>query len=365
MMRVAWGVVEGVLTRRSTVQELAVLTGDGPGRAINYVAATGVAAPGDRVLLNTTAVSLGLGSGGYHFVLAVAGREEREAPASGRLMKLRYTPWQVQVEAWEEATDAAPAAGATPDLAGMPVVVGELHSQLAPVVLAARRAYRGGSPRIAYVMTDGGALAAAYSRQAWALREAGWLAAVITAGHAFGGDLEAVSVHSALLAARVAVAADLAVVLMGPGIAGTNSPLGFSGTEQAWILDAAGALGGRPVALGRLSFADARARHRGLSHHTRTNLGRLTHRRALLPLPRMHGEERDLLERQLNESGIPARHQLLWLPAGPLEAALAESPVPLESMGRAYGEDPWFFLSAAAAGWLAGRLAVNAAAREA
>ncbi len=355
MIRLRWGRVVRVIGGRNGLTELVVDVDGRHGRAVSYAGLCQPAQAGDRVLLNTTAVDLGLGSGGVHFVLAVAGREERDALPPGHLMKLRYTPEQIAVRGWEEGL--APDAAGFMDLAGLPVVAGELHSQLTPVVLGARAAAAAGgrpAPRIAYVMTDGGALPAAFSRQVHALREAGLLAAVITAGHAFGGDLEAVSIHSALLAARLAVEADLAVVLMGPGILGTGTALGFSGVEQAWILDAAGALGGRPVAVARVSFADPRERHRGLSHHTRTNLGRLTHRRALVPLPALDAAaERRRLERQIVESGIAARHEVRWVERAPLEAALAEPPVPLESMGRTYADDPAFFLAAAAAGWAA------------
>lgn len=355
MIRQRWGRVVRVVGTGPGITELVVDVDGRPGRAVLYHEFAGPAAPGDRVLLNTTGVDLGLGSGGVHFVVAVAGREEREALPDGHLMKLRYTPAQIAVRGWEEGLP--PGRDGTADLGGLPVVVGELHSQLAPVVLGARGARAAGDarpPRIAYIMTDGGALPAAFSRQVRALREAGLISAVITAGHAFGGDIEAVSVHSAMIAARAAVGADLAVVLMGPGILGTGTALGFSGVEQSWILDAAGALGGRPVAVARVSFADPRERHRGLSHHTRTNLGRLTHRPAVLPLPAVTAPPaRREMEMQLVESGIAARHQVRWLDAAPLEQALAASPVPLESMGRGYDDDPVFFLAAAAAGWAA------------
>ena len=68
------------------------------------------------------------------------------------------------------------------DLAGLPVVVADLHSAL-PAILAGYRAARaasrgrsrGSPPRIAYVMLDGGALPAWFSRSAAALTEAaGW-----------------------------------------------------------------------------------------------------------------------------------------------------------------------------------------------
>lgn len=329
---------------------MAVEVEGGEGRALNYVSVAGEAAPGDRVRLNTAAVALGLGSGGFHFVMEIEGRLPADAPLTGHLMKLRYTPWQFPVRAVEEDL-----AGVPPDLSGLPVIAGEIHSQLTPVLLGAGTA--GPPRRVVYVMTDGGALPLALSRQVARLRAEGLVAATITAGHAYGGDLEAVTVPGALLAARRLVGAELAVVCMGPGIAGTGSALGFSGVEQAWVLDAAAALGGRPVAVARLSFADPRPRHRGLSHHTRTNLGLLVHSRVTLPIPRLEPEGRRLLEVQLRESGIAGRHDVIEVDPAPLEAALAAAPLPLETMGRRFPEDREFFLAAAAAGRVAAALA--------
>src|SRR6266545_4488454 len=130
----------------------------------------------------------------------------------------------------------------------------------------------GCGPERAYVMTHGAGLPLALSDLVHALRSKGLLDATVTCGHAFGGDFEAVSIYSALAVARHAARADAAVVAMGPGIVGTNTRLGFSGMEVGPILDAAAALGGAPIACLRVSFADTRARHAGLSHHTRTAL---------------------------------------------------------------------------------------------
>lgn len=332
-----------MLARRGDIQELAVEVEGGEGRALNYVSLAGEVGPGDRVRLNTAAVALGLGSGGYHFVMSVEGRLPADTPLAGHLMKLRYTPWQFPVRAVEEDL-----AGVPPDLGGLPVIVGEVHSQLAPALLGA--AAVAPPPRVVYVMTDGGALPLALSRQVTRLKAEGLIAATITAGHAFGGDFEAVTVPGALLAARLLAGAELAVVCMGPGIAGTGSALGFSGVEQASVLDAAAALGGRPIAVARLSFADPRPRHRGLSHHTRTNLGLLVRSRVALPIPILEPEGRRLLETQLQESGIAGRHDVIEVDSAPLEAALAASALPLETMGRRFPEDREFFLAAAAAG---------------
>ncbi|MBX6377673.1 MAG: DUF3866 family protein [Clostridia bacterium] len=340
-------------------QRCRVLVDGAEADAVCYTALTGAVRPGDHVLLNTTAVSLGLGSGGHHFIMWVLGRRslggrQGDDESHGHIVKLRYTPWQIRVlAAEEEGSPARQRILACRDLAGMPVVAAELHSQVAPVVAAALAV----QPwlRVAYVMTDGGALPAAYSRTAAALVRRGWLRAVITAGHAFGGHWEAVNTASALLVARAVVGADLTVVAMGPGIVGTGTRLGFSGLEQAHVLDAAAALGGQPVAVLRLSGADARARHRGLSHHTET-VGGFVRSPVWAPWPEpvpapVPVDGRRAIER------LASRHAVVAVPTAPLLSALRRAEVPLISMGRSLDDDPAFFLAAAAAGWLGARLA--------
>src|SRR5262249_46018091 len=145
---------------------------------------------------------------------------------------------------------------------GMPVVAAALHSQLPAAAVAFKD--RAPDARLAYVMTDGAGLPFALSDLAYALRERGLVDATITYGPPLGGDYEAVSIFSALAVARHVAGADAVVVAMGPGIVGTNTRLGFSGMEVGWILDAAAALDGQPIACLRVSFADPRARHIGL-----------------------------------------------------------------------------------------------------
>src|SRR5439155_24868453 len=134
-----------------------------PAVAVAYPALVGPVAPGDRVILNTSAVALGLGTGGAHFVVAVEGRTGGEIePGSGRTMKLRYTPHQVNVRAVEEGGgDHRARLREARGLDGLPVVWVPLHSMVGPAVAGARAA---GARRVAYVMTGGAALAAPLSR---------------------------------------------------------------------------------------------------------------------------------------------------------------------------------------------------------
>ena len=151
------------------------------------------------------------------------------------------------------------------DLAGLPVVVADLHSALPAILAGYRAAAEHGLPapagHAADRLRDAGRRRAAawFSRSAAALTEAGWLAGTVTVGQAFGGDLEAVSLHSGLLAARHVLGAELAVVAQGPGNLGTGTRWGFSGVAAGEAVNAAAVLGGRPVGSLRISEADPAA----------------------------------------------------------------------------------------------------------
>lgn len=327
-----------LLAERAGLQRVAT---DG-GRAYVLTAVTGPVAVGDEVVLNTTAVDLGLGTGGWHVVHWNLARTTWVEPGPGHIMKVRYTSLQLDTGAAEEAHPDLPSA-----LDGMPVVVGSLHSQLAPV-LATLRAARP-AVRVAYVMTDGAALPLALSDLVHDLVSVGWLGATITAGHAFGGDLEAVTVAGALALARHVVGADVAVVAMGPGVVGTGSPLGTTALEVSGILDTAAALGGRPVAVLRASDGDGRARHQGVSHHTRTALDLV---------------RSDVLVARPAGSGLPTgRHAPHDVDVPDVGALLAAAGLRVTTMGRGPDADPLFFAAAGAAGVLAAALLGEPAGR--
>lgn len=350
MIRTRSGVVLEIVSACPGLVELRVDVEGRAQKAIAYPDLTGGVRPGDRVLLNTTAVSLGLGTGGFHFVSHVFGQEDLEAPGPGHIMKLRYTPWQIKCQCIEEP--GAPGheileAGGRID--GMPVVAGELHSQLAPVVSMARHA-AGAALKVAYIMTDGAALPIQFSNTVRTMRSRGLVNVTITCGHAFGGDAEAVNIYSALLAARRVFNADLAVVLMGPGIVGTGTRYGFSGVEQALALDAAEMLGGVPIAALRLGFADTRNRHRGVSHHTLTVLSEMTHCRALVPVPAMQEGQAIEVRSQLAACGIEQKHQVVEVNAVQTGEVMASHGLKPTTMGRGFDDEPAFFMAAGAAG---------------
>ena len=348
------GTVVALVEERAGLQRVEVDLGHGPERAYVLTQMTGAVAAGDRVVVNTTAVELGLGTGGWHVVHWNLTRDAWSEPGPGHIIKARYTSLQTDVGSTEEhAHELVDIVS----IEGLPVVAAALHSQL-PAIAAA---FKDAAPkaRLAYVMTDGAALPLALSDLAAALVERGLIDATITCGHAFGGQYEAVSVHSALAVARHVAGADAAVVVMGPGIVGTGTRLGFSGIEVGPILDAAVGLGGVPIACMRASFADPRTRHQGISHHTVTALSIACRSRVRIALPAVGGEDEERLRADLGTSGLAQRHDVVAVETPDVLGLLDRHGLQVVSMGRPAADDPILFLCAAAAGVLAARERVS------
>jgi hypothetical protein len=265
---------------------------------------------------------------------------------------MRYTPWQTEVAAVEAPESSHHSAlENVVSIDGMPVIACGLHSQVAGVAAGIRE--RLPDAVIAYVMTDTGALPLAWSDLVRGLQKQGFIDVTCTVGHAFGGDLEAVNVFSGLAAARVVGHADVTIVAMGPGIVGTDTALGFSGIEQGQVLDAATALGGQPVACLRVSFADGRPRHGGLSHHSVTALTIAARSRATVAVPDLSPELATALWAQLRDHGIDSRHELVGAHGDGGLKLLEESRMEVRSMGRPMQDAPEAILAAAAAGAVA------------
>jgi hypothetical protein len=321
--------------------------------AVGYPSMLGPLDPEDRVVVNVSGIELGLGTGGLGFILWNLDGAGPDPLGPGHMVKLRYTPWQKVVLAAEERASPHHGALAGVDfLNGTPVVVCTLHSQVA----AAAAGIKGSRPgtRLGYLMTDGAALPISLSNLVRQLRDAGLVDVACTCGHAFGGDLEAVNVFSGLVALEHAAGAQAIVVAPGPGVVGTDSALGHSALEQGQILDAVAALGGRAVACLRISFADARERHHGVSHHSLTALRLAARERTTMVLPEL-GNATPLLSAELEREGLLDRHELVTADGRPGLDLLAERGVRVSSMGRSMEQSPELFMAAAAAGAVAAR----------
>jgi hypothetical protein len=326
--------------------------------ALAYTDLVGEPRPGDRVLLNVSALELGLGTGGVALIVAIPDRLPADQPAGpGHIVKARYTPLQTVVLGVDE--QESPHHEMLRDATGigaMPVITADLHSALPAILAGLREAHP--QVRAAYLMTDGGALPIAFSRTVAGLSEAGWLAGTITVGQAFGGDLEAVNVHTGLLAAAHVLHADVAIVAQGPGNLGTGSPWGYSGVATGEAVNATAALGGHAIASLRVSEADERERHRGISHHSLTAYGRVAMAAADLAVPLLGGAFGDRVLEQARDlaAGSAGRLRLHEVDISGLVDALASSPVRLSTMGRGLDRDQASFVASAAAGRFAATL---------
>jgi len=320
--------------------------------ALAYTDLVGEPQPGDRVLLNVSALERELGTGGLALIVAIPDRLPADPEVSpGHIVKARYTPLQTMVLGVDEQDSPHhDVLSQSSGIDNMPVIVADLHSAVPAILAGLRQA----DPQIraVYVMTDGGALPIAFSRTVAGLAKAGWLAGTITVGQAFGGDLEAVNVHTGLLAATHVLHADVVIVAQGPGNLGTDSPWGYSGVASGEAINATSVLGGRAVASLRISEADQRDRHRGISHHSLTTYGRVALAPADLPVPLLGGELGDRVQEQARQLAADSggRLTLHEVDTSGLADALVSSPVRLSTMGRGLDQDRASFVSAAAAG---------------
>jgi hypothetical protein len=328
-------------------------------RVIAYPALTGGLAVGDSVLLNVTATALSLGTGGYDFVAANLSQTRPatfgDPDGSEHIIKLRYTPHQHAVRAVEMMPEYAGIWDRADSLRGTPVVVCELHSQVAAVCAGVKAARP--KARVVYVYTDTAALPMAFSRLVPQLKQAGLLDTTITAGQAFGGDYEAVSLPSALIAADWVAGANVIVVGQGPGNAGTGTKYGWSGIEQGSQLLLARTMGGEAIAVLRMSDADQRERHNGISHHSITVLENLRHFTITVALPN------DLPGKHYSEwaevSDILDDHRKAVADSEPGLTLLNARGLRVTTMGRGIEQDRKFFAFATAAGAVAAEQIIN------
>ena len=219
---------------------------------------------------------------------------------------MRYTSLQVDTGAAEDEHRDSCSAEVTADLGGLPVVYCGLHSQVACVAAVLGAAGPQGA-KVAYVMTEAAALPLALSDLVAALEDRGLLAATITAGQAFGGDVEAVNVPSALALAARRRGSRRHHRGAGPGVVGTGTALGAGAIELAGVVDVAAALEGQPIVALRFSGVDARPRHQGVSRQTLVALG-LAARPASLPVPL--GPYADRVAGELKAAGLDELHRI-------------------------------------------------------
>lgn len=334
MLRLRRGTVVEAEPPAGGWQRVTVLVAGERRPAQGDVGLVGESRTGDDVVVNVSAVELGLGSGGFDVIhVNLTNGLNGAGVPDAHVMKLNYTSLQHAVLPVEGAALAVPLA--------RPAGVFGLHGQLAPLAWAVGRVRPGA--KVGYVQTPGGALPGAMSQVVRDLIERGLLAAHVTAGPAYGAPREAITTPGAIHWGLHDEGWDVALCGPGPGILGSASALGHGGMFALDTAHAALALGCRTVVVARMSSGDPRPRHQGISHHTMTVLELLLGR-VLVALP-------DDLERQFPDD---YRHEVRYVPVA-LEGYRA-SGLPARTMGRELEEDPEFFAAALAAGETLGQL---------
>lgn len=307
---------------------------------------------GDEVIVNTEAVDLGLGSGGFDVIHVNLTRGLAGPGSQGvHVMKLNYTSLQHPVEPVELAEERSS------DEPRPPALAISLHGHLAPVAWAAAQARPG--LRVGFVQGQGAALPGSMSRDLAELRKRGLICGHITAGPAYGGEHEAISVIGALDAAARGLGWDAVVVGPGPGILGSATRYGHGGIAALEAAHAALALGLPTLVCPRLSSSDPRDRHRGLSHHTASVLELLL-APVRVPVPEAEVEGWPMLDVAAPKGGSAqaALDDLIELCKGRHDLAVetidldgySASGLPTQTMGRPIADDPLFFAAPLAAG---------------
>jgi hypothetical protein len=343
--------------RRGTVIELDPLTVEVGGerrRAWADASLVGEVELGDEVIVNTQSRDLGLGSGGFDVVHVNLSRGLMAPDPKGiHVFKLNYTSLQHPVDPIE-VEHGDPELGPR-----LPVAVISLHGHLAPLAWAAAQARPRGL-RLGFIQGAGAALPGSLSSDVRELRHRGLLCGHITAGPAYGGEYEAISIVGGLDAAARRLGWEAVVVGPGPGILGSATRLGHGGMAALDAAHAALALGLPTLLCPRMSSSDERDRHRGLSHHTSSVLELLL-APVRVPVPEAELEGWPMLSADAPEGGSAGaaldalidvcRRGDHDLSVEQIDlSGYAGSGLPDRTMGRSIAEDPLFFAAPLAAG---------------
>lgn len=310
----------------------------------------GCVKPGNKVILNTTATRLNLGTGGYDFVICILSEScsSFEDERSSHLIKLNYTPYQFSIPVVEETEDYLEALRQFEKFKKLKSSVAALsiHSHLLPFLLGLKS--RNPDVKTAVVLDDSNCLPAFLSSVLNYIKDNMLADAVITVGQAFGGTHEAINHASAFIYASFALKASIIVTAPGFGLKGTGSRFGHSAIKTAEVLFYADNLGARPYLVPRISFADSRERHYGLSHHT-VEIAELKKSGFHLLVPEINHEAGHLIFEK-----AAAFKELVLSFSFDEQIALSKLKSHenmLKSMGRGLKDDPYFFIVPFACGY--------------
>lgn len=347
MINITTGLVKQILHKKFNTTHLLVEVNDIDFTAICFDSIVGIPKEGDIVVLNTTAEDLQLGSGGYHFVLGILFNQKKSKREDGHILKMRYTPFQFPTLCVEdENSPYHDKIKNFKSLDSKPVIVGGLLSQVGVASCVLKKMLD--NVKITYIMDDSSSLPLQVSNLIFELKEKKIIDHTITCGQAFGGDYEAINIYSALSFAREVLNPDVIIMSQGVGNVGTGTKYGFSAITQGEMINAVNVLNGVPVAIPRISFADRRERHYGISHHSITVLSEIAILPAIVCIPEMAPSKLDIIISQIKKAGIDKKHIIRKVNADITPSAISSYGMDIKTMGRGYDEDSEFFLAAGA-----------------
>lgn len=342
-----------IIEDKKDIQKAKILIDDIETIAVSYVSTAGKLQVGDRVIVNTTARELNLGSGGYDFILANLDniRHSTLHKSKGHIIKMRYTPIQSEYLSVEEQN--SPYREKIKDFKSLnktPVILCPLHSMVAPAASVIKFIAKKESKRlnVSYIMTDSAALPIHISKTTGELKEKELIDSTITVGQAFGGDYEAVNVYTGLIAAKEIAKSNLIIISPGPGKVGTDTKYGFSEIEMGSIVDAVNSLGGTPVFIPRINFSDNNYRHYGLSKHSITILKEICKTKTNIVFPIMSNEKKLVIEETVKKNNLNETHDIFTCESKIVSEAINQYNLSLNTMGKNFTDDEEFFKCAAA-----------------
>ncbi|MDF2672719.1 MAG: hypothetical protein K0R09_984 [Clostridiales bacterium] len=322
-------------------------------KAINYILETGLCIVGDLVVINTIGNRLGLGTGGYNFIyFNMSNKSNGEQILDrnqGHIIKMKYTPGQLRVKAIEENIEYKKLFSKETKLLPKPVIYTILHSMISPLVKSIK--YIKPDAIISCVYTYGGAMNANNSFTLKKLRASGLINSVITTGECYGGDYESINIATGILFGFNQLNSDIIIVCCGPGVAGSSTYYGYSTFDFIGPIYITKLLGLCPVLIPRISMADNRERHMGVSMQSISilqNLDFSVHVPVYRDIEDVEGFRN--IYNQLIMHGIIHKHKVQFIEDVIIKKSIDYISADTRVMGRSYIEDPWFFYNCSCAG---------------
>lgn len=101
----------------------------------------------------------------------------------------------------------------------------------------------------------------------------------------------------------------------------------------------------------RISFADQRERHKGISHHSITVLKEIVNVSVNLPICTYNEEQLCYIKEQLRNNKLELKHNIVYINNENSKADLEYFELKVRSMGRNFDQDKEFFEAASTAAY--------------